>query len=52
MALLSLDMIREIRGVADAYAARERARVVVPAHGRETRCPDHSRPVEGSEEKR
>lgn len=27
MALLSLDMIREIQGVADAYTARERERL-------------------------
>lgn len=31
MALLSLDMIREIRVVADAYTARERERLVTPA---------------------
>jgi hypothetical protein len=29
MALLSLDMIREIQGVADAYTARERERLGV-----------------------
>ena len=27
MALLNYDLIKEIRGVADAYAARERARL-------------------------
>lgn len=37
MALLSLEMIREIRGVADAYAARERERVAAPARPRDAR---------------
>lgn len=39
MALLSLDMIREIQGVADAYTARERERlrVTVPVRGDQPR---------------
>lgn len=44
MALLSIDMIREIRGVADAYAARERARPVTPVQERDARSVEQRRP--------
>lgn len=44
MALLSIDMIREIRGVADAYAARERARPVAPIQNRDPHSAEQRRP--------